>query len=82
MASIAANLASKLALRMIGNYVDGIVLLFTSYVLGIDEQNTEVSLMTGQATVHNLTIKKSLLDNADIPLTMKTGRHRGVIFDC
>lgn len=45
-----------------------------------------MSLFKGQATVNNLTIKRSLMDNASIPLSMKTGiylfasgrEHKGV----
>jgi hypothetical protein len=71
---IATNLASKLALRMIGNYVEGIVLPSEEpHLVGIDQESTEVSLLTGQATVNNLTIKKSLFDNEDLALTMKIG---------
>lgn len=37
-----------------------------------------MSLFAGQATVNNLTIKRSLLDNADLPLSMKMGTIRKI----
>lgn len=74
-----SGLVASLLSRFLGDYIEGkSSVTVSNTVKDFKEDDLDISLLKGSATVTNLKLKRNLLDKFHLPVTIREGNYLNV----